>query len=329
MPASSLSSSEPMRIAALRSYGILDTPPEPVFDDLAELAARLTGSPVAAVCLVDRSRLWFKAHHGFEAAQARREGSPCAHAILDPAAPLLVEDARQDPRFQDAPALLGKAPLPAYAGVALVGAEGRALGTLFVMDITPRRWSQAEVADLQRLARLTVSALECRRLEMRSTSLSLTDPGTGLPNRRALLDSLGRALARQRRDGLPVTVLCLGLSGPAGVSGELLDASASALLQCIRAEDMPGRIGEASFGAVLVGGDGAEGAVVSERLRNAVLACIEASGGPALPSVGAVCFVEPPEEDEEEALEMAERLLEEAASGGGGRVICREHLPQR
>ncbi|HZF75361.1 MAG TPA: GAF domain-containing protein [Acetobacteraceae bacterium] len=319
--------SEPMRIAALRSYAVLDTAPEPAFDDVVQLAARLTGSPVAALSLVDRGRVWLKARHGIVATQMGREGSFCAQVILDPGRPLLIGDARQDSRFaEDAAAEPG---LVAYAGVALQNPEGHALGSLFVMDRAPRNWTEAEAEDLQRLARLAGAALEARRLGLRAGSLALTDPGTGLPNRRALLDLLGRALARQRRDAQPVTVLSLGLSGPVGVSDGLLDCAASALLQCIRAEDMPGRIGESSFAAVLVGGDGAEGAVVGERLRTALLACIEADGQPATPSVAAICLMDPPDEDEEEVLEMVEAMLEETRAAGTGRVACREMVTGR
>ena len=43
------SATESARLAELHSLGILDTPPEPGFDDLVTLAAQITGCPIALV----------------------------------------------------------------------------------------------------------------------------------------------------------------------------------------------------------------------------------------------------------------------------------------
>ncbi|MDE2121741.1 MAG: hypothetical protein KGJ64_13700, partial [Betaproteobacteria bacterium] len=72
---------EQRRLAALRDLGLLDTPPEPAFDDLTVLAARVCDAPVALVSLVDEQRLWFKSCHGARPGPTPRRGSPCAQAI--------------------------------------------------------------------------------------------------------------------------------------------------------------------------------------------------------------------------------------------------------
>nr|WP_024686623.1 hypothetical protein [Pseudomonas asturiensis] len=54
----------PERLAALRSYGVLDTPREADFDELVELAARLCGAPISVVNLIEDHRQWFKAEVG-------------------------------------------------------------------------------------------------------------------------------------------------------------------------------------------------------------------------------------------------------------------------
>ena len=47
------------RLAALDRQGILDTPAEPGFDDIVQLAAQVCGAPVAPVSLVaDDRRAW-------------------------------------------------------------------------------------------------------------------------------------------------------------------------------------------------------------------------------------------------------------------------------
>ena len=56
---------DPGRLAALRATGLLDSPPEPSFDRLTRLAARIIRAPVALVSLVDADRQFFKGAVGF------------------------------------------------------------------------------------------------------------------------------------------------------------------------------------------------------------------------------------------------------------------------
>ena len=52
------------RLAALRSYEILDTEPGPDFDALVRFIASVCETPMAAITLVDADRQWFKASTG-------------------------------------------------------------------------------------------------------------------------------------------------------------------------------------------------------------------------------------------------------------------------
>ena len=55
---------EAERLAALQRCGVLDTEAEPDFDSLVELAAKIAGTPIALVSLVDAERQWFQARVG-------------------------------------------------------------------------------------------------------------------------------------------------------------------------------------------------------------------------------------------------------------------------
>jgi len=91
---------ESRRLDALRSYAILDTPPEQDYDDLVALAAEICQTPIALITLVDDTRQWFKARIGLEFDQTSRELSFCAHAIVRPADDLFViPDACTEARF--------------------------------------------------------------------------------------------------------------------------------------------------------------------------------------------------------------------------------------
>src|ERR1700724_136355 len=69
---SDIQTDEALRLAALRRYDILDTPPDVSFDRIAAIAADLFSVPIAIVSLVDEDRIWFKWHHGFGVDQVER-----------------------------------------------------------------------------------------------------------------------------------------------------------------------------------------------------------------------------------------------------------------
>jgi EAL domain-containing protein (putative c-di-GMP-specific phosphodiesterase class I)/GAF domain-containing protein len=150
------------RLAELRSYGLLDTPPDPDFDDISHLICSIAGTPIGIVSLVDENRQWFKSCIGLAVRETPRAISFCGHAILQ-RRPLIVEDALADERFRDNPLVQGDPHIRFYAGVPLVSANGLALGTLCAVDSRPRRLDDARIDALQRLARQTVRLMELRR----------------------------------------------------------------------------------------------------------------------------------------------------------------------
>jgi PAS domain S-box-containing protein len=153
---------EPERLVALRAYDVLDTEPERSFDDIVRIAAQVCGTPIALVSLVDEDRQWFKAKLGLDAGETPRTAGFCAHAILTPESSMLVRDAACDPRFAESPLVVGEPHVRFYAGAPLVDAEGHALGTLCVIDRTPRDLAPSQLEALEALARQVVRLLELR-----------------------------------------------------------------------------------------------------------------------------------------------------------------------
>jgi GAF domain-containing protein len=125
------------RLAALRSYRILDTDPEQGFDDLALLASQICGTPIAFIALIDENRQWFKARVGFNLKETTRSVAFCSHTIQQTDL-LVVPDALGDERFRDNPLVTGEPHIRFYAGAPLITREGEALGTLCVVDRVPR-----------------------------------------------------------------------------------------------------------------------------------------------------------------------------------------------
>ncbi|AKF11382.1 protein kinase domain-containing protein [Sandaracinus amylolyticus] len=151
------------RLAALIALDVLDTPPEPTFDDLARLAAQLCGTPMALVTLVDARRQWFKARVGVTLRETPREIAFCAHAVAADSAMLVVRDATCDERFCDNPLVRGEPFIRFYAGVPLELASGARVGTLCVLDRVPRELGASQLDALSILARRAASELELRK----------------------------------------------------------------------------------------------------------------------------------------------------------------------
>jgi PAS domain S-box-containing protein len=153
---------EPERLDVLRSYRILDTPPEEAFDDLVRLASRICGTPIGLVSFVDEHRQWFKARIGLGVSETPREFSFCAQGLAA-SGPFVVKDARADERFASNPLVTGEPHIRFYAGAPLRTPSGHCLGAMCVIDHVPRELSPEQLDALEILSREVVSRLELRR----------------------------------------------------------------------------------------------------------------------------------------------------------------------
>lgn len=153
---------EAERLEELRQYRILDTLPEPEYDDVVYLASRICGTPIALVSLVDQDRQYFKARVGLEASETPRDVAFCAHAILQSGL-LVVNDAKADRRFADNPLVKSDPTIRFYAGAPLVTPAGHAMGTLCVIDRVPRTLDESQRESLRALGRQVEALLSLRR----------------------------------------------------------------------------------------------------------------------------------------------------------------------
>ncbi len=157
-----LPGNESDRLHAVQQTGLLDTRPEDDFDSLVRLASVVCNTPIALVTLVDERRQWFKARVGLDAKETHRDIAFCAHTILEPDI-FLVEDAWKDPRFAKNPLVTGDLGIRFYAGVPLSGADGLRVGTLCVIDRSPRGLSSVEREALLLLAEQANKQIDLRR----------------------------------------------------------------------------------------------------------------------------------------------------------------------
>lgn len=159
--------SDPARLAAVAATGLLDTGPEAVFEDLASLAARVTGSGRAFVTLVDEDRSFWKSCVGVDATEIAARQNPvresfCYFLIGLAGDPFIVDDAATDPRTRDHPSV-GPMNIGAWAGFPLLAPGGEVLGSFCVIDDSPRTWSAADLTTLEILARSVSAEIHLRQ----------------------------------------------------------------------------------------------------------------------------------------------------------------------
>ena len=151
------------RLDALRSYQLLDVPPDRQLDELTQLAAFICGTSGALISITDAHRQFFKARFGFDLGEVSREALFCQYAMR---APDLFEipDIQQDPDFQNSPYVTGSPYLRFYAGVPLLTPEGLPLGTLCALDTVPHQLSHEQREALRILGRQVSAHLELGRI---------------------------------------------------------------------------------------------------------------------------------------------------------------------
>ena len=139
------------RQAALERSGLLDSGEEERFDRYTRIATNLFEVPIALVTLLDRDRQWFKSRRGLDIQETPRDVSFCDHTIRHSGV-FVVENALTDRRFCDNPLVTGDPGIVFYAGTALHSSDGYCLGTLCIIDRSPRKLSATEWSLLKDLA---------------------------------------------------------------------------------------------------------------------------------------------------------------------------------
>lgn len=338
MQAPLLPPNETQRVAALRSTGLLFTAAEERFDRITRMASRLLGMPISVVSLVAERCQWFKSVHGLGASETSREVSFCGHAVLGDQT-FVVEDAAQDPRFSDNPLVTGAPHIRSYAGHPVHAEDGSRVGTLCVIDRSPREFTLEQLEILRDLAAIVETELqrgqlgeaqrhllrECDDLKRKAS----IDAMTRLWNRATIMDLLRAELARARR-GASLCVAMIDadhfkqvndVHGHQAGDAVLIELAAR-IRQGVREVDAVGRYGGEEFMAVLSNCSLDVAKAVCERIRRSVAdARIDTPAGPlqATVSIGLAAFA-PGQDGEERLIGAADAALYRAKDGGRNRV---------
>lgn len=171
---------------------------------------------------------------------------------------------------------------------------------------------------------------ERRRLQDNLENLANTDALTGLPNRRYFLEHLNIENYRHERYGRPLSVMMLDLDHFKRINDnyghvvgdEALHLFAETLCACLRAEDVPARMGGEEF-AVLLPESGREAVwLVAERIRSQVADLRLPVGADRLQFTVSIGVAEVGgHEDVLAILRRADGALYEAKAAGRNRVV--------
>lgn len=346
---------ESERLAVLDSYFILDSDPEQAFDDIAQLACLVCDTSVAGITFVDYGRQWFKANVGLGLRQAPRGEAVCDIAIRTPDQLLEVPDLTQDARTPMRPLDAAGAALRFYAGMPLRSPEGYALGTLCVLDPTPRTLAPAQRQALAALARQVQHLLELRRYLLQQGNLlqqrladaerlenaradlqrrhddmkraATHDALTGLLNRTALEQLRQRPDAMLKLEAAAYALAVVDIDHFKQVNDkyghligdEVLRSVAETIAGSIRQEDIAVRYGGEEFLVVLLATPLSSAYEIAERIRQSVT---EAPlPFPVTVSIGIAAGM-PPQDTPERVFELADQALYRAKAGGRDRVVA-------
>jgi diguanylate cyclase (GGDEF)-like protein len=127
--------------------------------------------------------------------------------LVERRSPILIDDLSKSEMLPDA--LRGVISAGSAIAVPLI-VEGEVAGALSAGKVEAHAFSQEDVHALQRLAGQASVALKNAKLHSSIQALSLTDPLTGLPNRRHLRVHMEREIAAARR-GRPLNVVLFDL----------------------------------------------------------------------------------------------------------------------
>jgi diguanylate cyclase (GGDEF)-like protein len=302
---------ETKRLHALRTLKILDSSNDERFDRVTRMAKRIFGVSISLVSLIDKDRQWFKSKQGLEATETPRDISFCAHAI-NQSGLFIIPNASEDERFFDNPLVTSEPYIRFYAGCPLKIRNGLNIGTLCLMDKTPRVMDDEDQQFLKDLGAMIEQ-------EIASIQLATLDELTMISNRRGFLTLVEHSLKMCRRKQSSMSFLMFDLNKFKNINDNfghhegdfVLTKFAQIMLDTFRDCDVVGRLGGDEFVAMLTDFDNHK---VDEILARFAAAVAEANATMNKPykieySVGFENFQHDTKKTSEEMIQKADAAM--------------------
>jgi serine phosphatase RsbU (regulator of sigma subunit) len=218
---------------------LLPAASDEAFERFVRLVRHQLSVPVALVTLVSAVEQVFPGAAGLPEPYQSERRTPLSHSfcqhVVASSEPLVVEDARRHPLVRHNLAV-PDLHVVAYAGMPLVDADGRVIGSLCAIDSQPRRWTDTDLAVLTDLAGACSSELQLRIMTVRAAQAADVAAREWqrtqqlLEERSSVAETLQRAMLPQlpEPDGLQMAGRYLPAHGDDRVGGDWFDGFCTA-----------------------------------------------------------------------------------------------------
>ncbi len=132
------------------------------FKDLAMLAAKVAGTDISLINLIDSYTTWTISGYGLEVQQTPREESLCQYTIMGQPQ-FEVSNLLLDKRFEDKDFTKAPLSLRYYLGVPLTDPDGQQIGSLCVVDTVPKNLSPEKIEMLKIIAGQVINRINTYR----------------------------------------------------------------------------------------------------------------------------------------------------------------------
>lgn len=149
---------EDQRVWALTEFDIDYSDTSDLLKDLVELAAKIAGTKISLINLIDTYTQWTVANFGLPIDQMQREDSVCQYTIVQEGS-FEVKSLSADERFKDKFYVVDDPNLEYYFGIPLATQDGLNLGALCVLDTSAKSLSPEKVELLKIVAKEVVNRL--------------------------------------------------------------------------------------------------------------------------------------------------------------------------
>lgn len=331
---------EEQRLRAVANLCLLDRPEDERFRRITRLVQRHFSVSACSITLLDSDRQFSVSQRGLPSRETPRSESLCA-LVVEGKAPLVIADIATHDQGKNFHGLLQDLKYRFYAGVPLWSPEGWPVGALCLLDHDCREFSSEDLESLSDFAVIVEDEIAMARVDRTNHDLvaeverlrlrAFVDALTGVWNRGALFELLGRERERAQRGTKPLSVALVDIdffkkvNDTHGhlVGDEVLKELCARLKTAVRPYDAVGRYGGEEFVVVFPETTSEEALTLGERLRLVVAEPDFAVSGLELPitiSVG-LATSQGPEDRVEDLLARADEALYAAKRTGRNRVV--------
>lgn len=154
-----MNNDESLRLNEVAKYNLSFDTPESSFTELAEIAKLSLDVPFSGISIVDEHHVWLKARVGVDVSSLTREGAFCSYAVTNNKENYIVEDTLKNELFTSNP-LVVEMKVRFYAAATLRNEKGFCIGTLWIMDLMPRKLDMHQITLLNSLASQAIKLLD-------------------------------------------------------------------------------------------------------------------------------------------------------------------------